>query len=156
MARGTTKSNSNSSNNGNNNSNHSNTRNPTANSQQKQQHRRGPSGNRARDLLDMGWFWWSWCLCLCLWLGWGVAGGVFRRCKDAHRGACACACGLGGGWRGVFLGDVKTRTIDIISFRLSYLSKSKVPTSNSPSRPPSLDTTRRRGRRIPNKHIDEH
>ena len=57
---------------------------PTANSQQEQQHRRGPSGNRAQDLLDMGWFWWSWCLCLCLWLGWGVAGGVFRRCKNAH------------------------------------------------------------------------
>ena len=58
-----------------------------ASSQQEQQHRRGIRGNRARDLLDTGWFWWSWCLCLCLclWLGWG-GGLVFRRSKSAsHR-----------------------------------------------------------------------
>ena len=43
----------------------------TANSQQEQQHRRGPRGNRARDLLDVGWSWWSWCLCLWWWWGGG-------------------------------------------------------------------------------------
>ena len=48
----------------------------TANSQQEQQHRRGPRGNRARDLLDVGWSWWSWwSWCLCLWWWWGVGGG---------------------------------------------------------------------------------
>ena len=82
MARSTTKSNSNSSN------NQQQQRQPqqqqhqevhsqqlTANGQQEQQHGRGHRGNRARDLLDMGWFWWSWCLYLCLWLALG--GGVF-------------------------------------------------------------------------------
>ncbi len=39
----------------------------------------GTRGNRARDLLDMGWTWWArWSWCLCLWGG----GGVFRRSKN--------------------------------------------------------------------------
>ena len=78
---------SNNSNNSNNNSNKSssnrnksssNSRKPTANSSQPTQHRRGPRGNRARDL----WIWSGFggrgacaCgLCLCLW--WGEGGGL--------------------------------------------------------------------------------
>ena len=50
----------------------------TANSKPSTAAPEGPGGNRARDLLDMGWLW---CLCLCFLLG-----GVFRRSKSAsHR-----------------------------------------------------------------------
>ena len=88
----------------------------TANSQQAQQPRRGPGGNRSRDLLDVGWswwFWWSWCLCL----GW-CAVGVFWRSK-------------------------KTRPIDIISFSLGHTSKSTLQTSHPSPSCASLDTPAR-------------
>ena len=47
---------------------------------------------------------------------------------------------VGGGEGGVFLGEVKARPIDIISFSLGHISKSKVQTSNPSSSPTSLDT----------------
>ena len=90
----------------------------TANSQQEQQHRRGPRGNRARDLLDV---WWSWCLWWWWWWWWGV----------------------GGGGGGVILGEVKARPKDISSFSLDYIGKSKVQTSNPSSSPIPLDTPAR-------------
>ena len=49
---------------------------------------------------------------------------------------------VGGGGRGrggVFLGEVKARPIDIISFSLGHIRKSKVQTSNPSSSPTSLD-----------------
>ena len=48
-----------------------------------------------------------------------------------------------GGEGGVFLGEVKARPIDIISFSLGHISKSKVQTSNPSSSPTSLDTPAR-------------
>ena len=44
---------------------------------------------------------------------------------------------------GVFLGEVKARPMDIISFSLGHISKSKVPTSNPSSSPTPLDTPAR-------------
>ena len=44
---------------------------------------------------------------------------------------------------GVFLGEVKARPIDIISFSLGHISKSKVQTSNPSSSPTPLDTLAR-------------
>ena len=43
----------------------------------------------------------------------------------------------------VFFGEAKARPIDIVSFSLGSVSKSKVSTSNSPSSPTSLDTPAR-------------
>ena len=63
---------------------------------------------------------------------WGGRGG---------RGACARACGGGGG--GVILGEVKACPKDIISISLDYISKSKVQTSNPSSSPIPLDTSAR-------------
>ena len=127
MARSTTKSSNNSSNNVNNNSsnksNNSNSRKPTANSSQPTASKNN-SGEDAGGV-DPETFW--------IWGGFGGRGAC----------ACACACGLRVGGEGVFLGEVKAHPRDIICFSWSYLSKSKVPTSNSLSSPTSLDTPAR-------------
>ena len=129
MARSTTKSSNNSSNNVNNNSsnksNNSNSRKPTANSSQPTASKNN-SGEDAGGV-DPETFW--------IWGGFGGRG--------ACACACACACGLRVGGEGVFLGEVKAHPRDIICFSWSYLSKSKVPTSNSLSSPTSLDTPAR-------------
>ena len=48
-----------------------------------------------------------------------------------------------GGRGGVFLGEVKARPIDIISFSLGHISKTKVQTSNLSPSPTPLDTPAR-------------
>ena len=55
----------------------------------------------------------------------------------------AALVGEGRGGGGVFLGEIKARPIDIISFSLGHISKSKVQTSNPSSSPTSLDTPAR-------------
>ena len=125
MARSTTKSNgnssNNSSNNGNNNSNksnnsnHSKRRKPTAHSQQPT---RTTAPERSQGESSPRPFGYGAWLVLVAWVG-GEEGGV------------------------VFLGEVKARPIDIISFSLDYISKSKVQTSNPSSSPTSLDTPAR-------------